>query len=79
MTKAKGFTAILVVALIGAGGAVAQSATETDGDGMVSFAELRTAVPDATEETFLAADSTADGVLDEDEIMAGQEAGILPS
>lgn len=79
MTKAKGFTAILVVALIGAGGAVAQSATETDGDGMVSFAELRTAVPDATEETFLAADSNADGVLDEDENMAGQEAGVLPS
>lgn len=51
---------------------------DVDGDGMVSMEEFTAAWPDMTAETFAAADANADGALDEAEIAAAAEAGILP-
>jgi hypothetical protein len=57
----------------------AQSAMDTDGDGVVSLEEAQAAYPDLTSETFVAMDSDADGVLNDVEIAAAMEAGLLPS
>ena len=51
---------------------------DVDGDGMVSMEEFTAAYPELTEETFTMADANADGSLDEAEIAAAAEAGILP-
>jgi hypothetical protein len=57
----------------------AQSAMDTDGDGLVTLVELQTAYPDITEDTFVAMDTDADGALSDAEITAATEAGMLPS
>lgn len=54
-------------------------AVDTDGDGMVSMEEFATAYPDLTDETFAAADANADGMLDEAELAAATEAGLIPA
>lgn len=54
-------------------------AMDTDGDGMVTFEEFQAAMPDAPTGTFEQLDADADGMLSEDEVAAGQEAGILPA
>lgn len=51
---------------------------DLDGDGMVTMEEFVAAYPDLTDEAFIAADANADGVLDETEIAAAAEAGVLP-
>lgn len=51
---------------------------DTDGDGMVSMEEFAAAWPELAEDAFLAADTNADGALDEDEIAAAAAAGVLP-
>lgn len=51
---------------------------DVDGDGMVTMEEFAAAYPDLTEDTFVMADTNADGALDADEIAAAAEAGILP-
>lgn len=56
----------------------ALSDMDTDGDGVVSFAELQAAYPTLTEEAFSAIDANEDGVIDEAEMTAAQEAGIIP-
>ncbi|RVT85204.1 hypothetical protein DXV76_05380 [Rhodobacteraceae bacterium CCMM004] len=57
----------------------AQSDMDADGDGMFSLVELQTAYPDLTEETFLTADTDADGLLNEDELEAARAAGLIPA
>lgn len=52
---------------------------DVDGDGMVSMEEFAAAYPDLTEDTFVLADTNADGMLDADEIAAAAEAGVLPA
>ncbi len=52
---------------------------DTDGDGMVSFAELLTLMPALTEEEYQALDADADGLLSADEIGAAEEAGLIPA
>ena len=52
---------------------------DTDGDGMVSFAELLTLVPTLTEAEFMALDADADGLLSVDEVAAAEEAGLIPA
>ncbi len=51
---------------------------DVDGDGLVSMEEFTAAYPDLTEDSFVLADTNADGALDADEIAAAAEAGILP-
>lgn len=60
--------------------AVAQDvAIDINGDGMYSYAELRAALPDISEDTFAILDTSGDGLLDADEIAAGTSAGLLPT
>ena len=77
---AKTLFAVPVAVLILAGPLAAQEAEiDTDGDGMVSFAELQAILPEMTEDQFMVLDVTGDGLLDADEIAAGTEAGLLPA
>jgi hypothetical protein len=50
---------------------------DTDGDKMVSLAELNVSYPDITEEQFTAMDTSGDGLLDDAELTAAVEAGTL--
>lgn len=64
-----------------AGMAMAQGYTEldTDTDGLLNLAEIQVVLPELTEDTFAALDSSGDGLLDGAEITAGQDAGLLPA
>lgn len=60
--------------------AAAQDATiDVDGDGMYSFPELLSVMPDLTDAEFTTMDVSGDGLLDADEIAAATEAGALPA
>lgn len=76
MTTAGAFAVLLGGASLAMGQA---ESVDTDGDGMVSFAELLTIMPALTEEEFQALDADADGLLSTDEIGAGQESGLIPA
>ena len=65
--------------LAGTSFAMAQSALDTDGDGMVSLAEVQAVAADFTEEQFAGADTNGDGLLDEAELAAAVEAGVIPA
>lgn len=71
----------LIVATTAAGAAFAQEADpniDVNGDGFYSFPEVSTVFTDITDETFTAMDTTGDGLLDMAEVMAAQEAGLMP-
>ena len=59
---------------------LAQAATELDrdGDGQLSFEEVQRLYPDIDARTFLAMDLDADGALDDDEVVAARQAGLMP-
>ena len=69
----------LAVLALGTSAAFAQAALDTDGDGMVSLAEVQAVVADFTEEQFAGVDANADGMLDEAELAAAVEAGVIPA
>ncbi len=79
-------TAALIAAASGAGftAAFAQDAMDgdTNGDGMVSIAELKALYTDMPEETLTAGfeqvDIDRDGLLNDYEIALAREAGIFP-
>lgn len=48
-----------------------------DGDGMVSYPELLTVVPTLTEEEFMALDADGDGLLNDEELSAAEDAGLI--
>ena len=54
--------------------------TETDAnaDGLLSYEELQSVMPDMTEELFILIDRTQDGLIDADELAEAQEAALLP-
>ncbi|MEL6376892.1 MAG: EF-hand domain-containing protein [Pseudomonadota bacterium] len=54
-------------------------AMDTDGDGLVSPSEFQEALPDAPEGTFERLDANGDGALNEAEVAAAKEAGIIPA
>jgi hypothetical protein len=60
---------------------LAQAATDldTNGDGVLTMDEVQIAYPDMTEDNFIAMDVNADGTLDDEEVAAAQEAGVMPS
>lgn len=60
---------------------VSAQATEldSDGDGVLSFVELTSAMPEMTEETFVTIDVNADGAIDAEELAAAQDAGLIPA
>lgn len=65
-------------ALIAAAPAFA-AVEDSDGDGMFSFDEMLVAYPTLTEETFITIDTNGDGGIDEEELAAATEAGVLPA
>ena len=52
---------------------------DANGDGLLSVSEVQAVYPDVTAEQFSAMDLNADGALDEPEIAAAQEAGVMPA
>ena len=51
---------------------------DTNGDGVYTLAEVQSAMPEMTAETFATLDVNADGLLDADEVAAAVEAGVIP-
>ncbi len=69
-----------VVGVVAAGHAMGQAeGIDTDGDGMVSYTELLVVMPEVTENQFAEMDADASGLLDATELMAAQDAGLLPA
>ncbi|MGH1370132.1 MAG: hypothetical protein ACRBCL_16085 [Maritimibacter sp.] len=52
---------------------------DANGDGHVIFDEILMVMPDMNEEQFAAIDVNGDGMLDEAEVAAAIEAGVLPA
>ncbi|MDG3042807.1 hypothetical protein [Roseicyclus marinus] len=72
--------AALILGLVGAGHAMGQALVlDADGDGMVSYDEAQTALPDLTEAEFAALDANGDGMLNAEEIAAAADAGLIPA
>ncbi len=74
--------ATLLATALGLGaatGVTAQGVVDTDGDGAYSLEEMTAAYPDMTEATFMTLDTDGSGTIDEAELTAGQEAGLIPA
>lgn len=70
---------IAIAAILAAAPAFAQIAEiDTDGDGLVSYEEMVAVYPDTTEEAFGQVDTNADGSVDEAELTAALDAGLVP-
>ena len=72
---------IFLSALIAAGlSTAAFAATEADanGDGMLTLDEVQAVFPEINAESFSAMDTNADGALDDTEVAAAQDAGLMP-
>ena len=72
---------LLSLAVLAASALAVSASTEfdTDGDGLYSLPELQAAYPDLTAEMYAALDANADGMVDEAELTAAQESGVLPA
>ncbi|MEL6101178.1 MAG: hypothetical protein AAFY42_10995 [Pseudomonadota bacterium] len=57
--------------------ALSVSDVDTDGDSLISFAEMAELYPDLTEEAFAEVDASGDEFVDEDELTAALEAGLI--
>ncbi|SHJ23311.1 EF hand [Shimia gijangensis] len=51
---------------------------DANGDGVMTIEEVQVMFPDVTAEAFSAMDTDSDGVLSTDEVLAGQDAGLMP-
>lgn len=76
MTKTTTLLTLLAMAI--AGTAWAASPADTDGDGMLTLDEVQAAFPEIDADSFTVMDANADGMLDEAEVLAAQEAGLMP-
>lgn len=67
-----------VAGMLAAGPALAGSVPgDTDGNDMLSLAEVQAMFPTVTEAVFTTADANHDGMLDEGELKAAQESGAI--
>ena len=57
----------------------ASSDVDANGDGFLTLDEVQAIYPEITAETFSAMDANADGALDQTEVAAAQEAGLMPA
>ncbi|MFX0547357.1 EF-hand domain-containing protein [Roseovarius sp. S1116L3] len=55
------------------------SAMDTNADGMLTMDEVQAAYPDMTAEQFSEIDSNGDGAVDDAELTAAKDAGLLPA
>ncbi|MFC6583979.1 hypothetical protein [Sulfitobacter aestuariivivens] len=80
MTQLKKLTAIALTTLCVPVYAMGSGAAELDanGDGLLSVTEVQAVYPDVTAEQFSAMDLNADGALDDSEVVAAEEAGVMP-
>lgn len=62
---------------LGATAAMAADVEDADGDGVYSMEELMVAYPSLTDELFGTIDGNGDGAVDEAELAAAVEAGVL--
>ncbi len=80
MTK---FILILLGMGLVAQSALAMSETaveiDTNGDGLMTVDEVQAVFPEITADTFAAVDTNNDGALDDAEMIAGQEQGLIPT
>lgn len=69
----------ILAGLLGLGVSTAALAEveDTDGDGVYSMEELMVAYPSLTEELFTTIDGNGDGAVDEEELAAALDAGVL--
>ncbi|MEM6407215.1 MAG: hypothetical protein AAF700_02225 [Pseudomonadota bacterium] len=74
----KSFIALIASLVIGTSAFAAVSDVDTDGDGVASFTELLAVYPTLTEEGFGSIDANGDGVVDEAEMAAALDAGLIP-
>ena len=65
--------------VFGGTAALAMTAMDSDGDGMLNVEEFLAGYPDLTAAEFEASDMNADGMLDVEEHAAAVTAGILPA
>lgn len=76
MTK---FIAILLGLGFLANSAIAATEIDSNGDGLMTIDEVQAVYPDVTTDAFAEADTNDDGALDDDEMVAGQEQGLIPA
>ena len=68
----------ILAGLMGLGvSTAAMAAEDADGDGVYSMEELLVTYPSLTEELFSTIDGNADGTVDEAELAAAIDAGVL--
>lgn len=80
MTRLTKIAALLSAALAVPSFALANTMEiDTNGDGLLSVAELQTVYPEITGEQFSVMDLNADGGLDAAEVQGAGEAGMLPT
>ena len=82
MTRIQGFTLPVALGVLLAGAATAQEispAIDVNGDGMYSFPELQTAMPELSDADFTVLDASGDGLLEAAEVAAAVEAGLMPA
>lgn len=69
---------LTLAAVVAASAAFAQMAdVDQDGDGMATYDEIVAVYPDVTEDQFAEIDTNGDGTLDDAEMTAAIEAGLL--
>jgi len=80
MTK---FIAILIGLGALANSAVAMNDSvveiDTNGDGLMSIDEVLAVYPDMTADVFSEIDTNGDGAIDDAEMVAGQDLGLIPA
>lgn len=59
--------------------ALASTAVDANGDGLLTIEEVQAAFPEVGADTFSEMDANADGALDSAEVAAAQEAGLIPA
>jgi len=52
---------------------------DANGDGLMTIDEVRAVFPDVSTKAFAAVDTNDDGALDDAEMVAGQEQGLIPA
>ena len=72
-----GKTAALL-ALLFPGALWAQDVLDTNADGVITLDEVQMMHPDVDSESFMQADTDSDGLLNEEELAAAREAGLIP-
>lgn len=81
MTKLTTYASLFALALAGSAFAMSDNAVaaDTDGNGVLTIDEVQAVYPDVSSDGFSAMDTNADGALDEAEVTAAEEAGLMPA